>query len=222
MRLCVRRPGRQHLGVNARGKNFAISVWLAGALLLVAGALTPTPSVSEPKGLETMRALALELLKVQDYEGSIEVYREITRHTPGDPKSHYDLAGALSFIKLYDEAVEPIQTSIRLDPGNVRAHEMAALIFLNLKRYEEAFVATLKSAELGEITAMYSLVNMYEQGLGTEADQDKAIYWAQRAAEHGHQGAIAIMEEAYRTGRFAREIDLATADVWAKRLRDAE
>ena len=80
----------------------------------------------------------------------------------------------------------------------------------------------MKSAELGEPTAMYSLVNMYEKGLGVAADQDKAIYWAERAAEQGHLGAMAIMEEAYRNGRFDRKKDAGLADQWAKRLREAE
>ncbi|MDX1512386.1 MAG: tetratricopeptide repeat protein [Gammaproteobacteria bacterium] len=182
----------------------------------------PAGAEEQPKGLETMRALAVELLRVQDYEGSIEVYREITRHTPDDPKSHYDLAGALSFIRLFDDAVEPITTAIRLDPENARFQEMAALIFLNLERYEEAFSATMKSAELGEPTAMYSLVNMYEKGLGVKADPDKAVYWAEQAAERGHLGAMAILEEAYRTGRFERRVDAQLADQWARRLRAAE
>lgn len=154
--------------------------------------------------------------------GSIEVYREIARLTPDDPKSHYDLAGTLSFLRLYEEAVEPIKMAVRLDPDNVRTQEMAALIFLSLRRYEEAFVAMRKTAQSGESTAMFSLVNMYENGLGVTADQDKAVYWAERAAEHGHLGAMVIMEEAFRTGRFGRQIDLRVAEEWAKRLRDAE
>ena len=199
-----------------------ITALVAGIIILMTSGADAASNASDPKGLETMRALALELLRVEDYEGSIEVYLEITRHTPNDPKSFYDLAGALTFIKLYDEAVEPIQTALRLDPDNSRFQEMAALIFLNLKRYEEAFAATLKSAELGEATAMYSLVNMYEKGLGVKPDQDKAAYWAEQAAERGHLGAMAILEEAYRTGRFERPIDPALADQWAKRLREAE
>lgn len=213
---------RRPAGAYPRTARSSMAALVAGVMLLVSGGPAAAATGNDPSGLETMRALALELLRVEDYEGSIEVYLEITRHTPNDPKSYYDLAGALSFIKLYEEAVEPIRTAIRLDPDNPRAQEMAALIFLNLKRYEEAFDATLKSAELGEPTAMFSLVNMYEKGLGVTADQDKAAYWAEQAAEHGHLGAMAILEKAYRTGRFERQIDPALADQWARRLREAE
>ena len=169
-----------------------------------------------------MRSLALELLRAEHYDASIAVYEEIIAHTPDDPQSHYDLAAALSFVQRYEEAAEPIRASIRLDPENLKAQEMAALIFLKLRWFEDAFAATLKSAELGEPTAMYSLVNMYEQGLGVEASPDKAVQWAIRAAEHGHLGAMALLSEIYRTGRLGRKVDAARADAWANRLREAE
>ena len=222
MKSMIRPAGRRPAETSVRGLRSLVTALILGAVVQVWGESAAAAVENGPRGLVTMRALALELLRVEDYEGSIEVYLEITRHTPNDPKSYYDLAAALSFIRLYEEAVEPIQIAIRLDPDNLRAQEMAALIFLNLKRYEEAFAATLKSAELGEPTAMYSLVNMYEKGLGVKADQDKAAYWAEQAAEHGHLGAMAIMEEAYRTGRFGRTIDPKLAGAWARRLREAE
>ena len=196
---------------------------LAGLLLVGAAIAVPAASTENPSAdIVTMRLLALELLREEDYEGSIEMYRAITRRTPDDPRSHYDLAGALSFLRLYEEAIEPIETAIRLDPSDVRAHDMAALIFSSLRRYDEAFAETLIAAELGETTAMYSLSYMYEKGIGVTADQDQAVYWAEQAAEHGHLGAMVTLEEAYRTGRFGRPIDTKRADAWAKRLRDAE
>lgn len=196
-------------------------MWIGVALLLSSGGARAASSV-EPKGLESMRALALELLRLEDYDRSIAVYREIARQTPDDPKSHYDLAAALSFVQRYEEAAPPIRKAIRLEPDNLKAQEMASLIFLNLKWYAEAFEATLRAAELGEPTAMFSLVNMYEKGLGVAADPDRAVYWAVQAAEHGHLGAMALMEEAYRTGRFRRRVDENEAEVWARRLREAE
>jgi len=213
---CRRLPARPD-------SNRALVAWLAGLLLLYFLSGMPVEGAEVPtRDLEAMRALAFRLMWLEDYERSIEVYREIARQTPNDPKSHYDLAGTLSFLRRYEEAVEPVETAVRLDPDNVRTQEMAAMIFLNLKRYEEAFAATLKCAELGEATAMYTLVNMYEKGLGVTADQDQAVYWAEQAAEQGHLGAMAIMEEAYRTGRLGRPIDPRLADKWAKRLRDSE
>ena len=179
-------------------------------------------SPSEAKGLETMRVVALELLRAQDYDRSITVYREIARQTPRDPRSHYDLAAALSFIQRYEDAVPPIQAAIRLNPDDLRTQEMASLIYLNLRWYGQAFDATLKAAELGEPTAMYSLVNMYETGLGVEADPDRAVFWAIKAAERGHLGAMALMEEAHRSGRLGRRVDDVQADAWARRLREAK
>ena len=169
-----------------------------------------------------MRAVALELLRAQDYDRSIAVYTEIARQTPQDPRSHYDLAAALSFIQRYEDAVPPIETAIRLDPEALRVHELASLIYLNLRWYRQAFDATLKAAELGEPTAMFSLVNMYEKGLGVTADLDRAVFWAIKAAEGGHLGAMALMEEAYRSGRLGRRVDDVQANAWARRLSEAK
>jgi TPR repeat protein len=213
-------------GCGLSGKPDSVRWLIAGlgglVLLFVSSGMHAEAAENTTQDVEAMRALAFKLMWVEDYERSIEVYREIARQTPDDPKSHYDLAGTLSFLRLYQEAVEPIEMAVRLDPENLRTQEMAAMIYLNLKRYDDAFAATRKCAELGESTAMYTLVNMYEKGLGVTADQDQAAYWAERAAERGHLGAMAIMEEAYRTGRFGRPIELKRADEWAKRLHDAE
>lgn len=198
-------------------------VTLAGVLLLCVSGGTPAVGAENaPQDVESMRARAFTLMWMEDYETSIELYREITHLTPDDPRAHYDLAGTLAFLRLYADAVEPIETAVRLDPDNVRMQDMAALIYFSLRRYDEAFAATLKCAELGESTAMFTLVNLYENGLGVTADQDRAVFWAEQAAEHGHLGAMATMEEAYRTGRLGRSIDPKRADAWAKRLHDAE
>lgn len=193
-----------------------------GVALFSRGSDSRAASSAEPKGLEAMRALALELLRAEDYARSIEVYEEIVRQTPDDARSHYDLAAALSFVQRYEESVAPIRNAIRIDPENVKAQEMASLIFLKLRWYAQAFEATLKAAELGEPTAMYSLVNMYEKGMGVAVDVNKAVDWATRAAEHGHLGAMALMENVYREGRLGRRIDDEKAEAWANRLREAK
>ncbi len=176
----------------------------------------------EPKGLQSIRAVALQLLRIQDYDRSIAVYREIVKHTPDDPRSHYDLAAALSFVRRYEEAAPPIRAAIRLNPEDLKAQEMASLIFLNLRWYEDAFEATLNAARLGEPTAMFSLVNMYEKGMGVTANPARALYWALQAAENGHLGAMALMEQVYRRGRLGQRADDAKADAWAQRLREAQ
>ncbi len=198
------------------------AVLLAAVVLLGSPGSPQGATATEPKGLQSMRAVALQLLRVQDYDGSIAVYREIAKHTPDDPRSHYDLAAALSFVRRYEEAAPPIRAAIRLNPEDLKAQEMASLIFLNLRWYEEAFEATLKAARLGEPTAMYSLVNMYEKGIGVTANPDRALHWAAQAAEHGHLGAMALMEQVYRSGRLGQTIDNVAADRWAKRLRNAK
>jgi TPR repeat protein len=221
MRLDLFACGLQSAEFEARRLPSALLVFMLGLAMLISGGDAGAATASEPRDLTAMRALALELLRVEEYDRSIAVYGEIVKQTPDDARSHYDLAAALSFVQRYEEAAPPIGEAIRLEPDNLRAQEMASLIFLQLRWYERAFEATLKAAELGGPTAMYSLVNMYEVGLGVSADPNKAVYWAIKAAEHGHLGAMALMENAYRNGRLGRRVDEEEAEKWAKRLREA-
>lgn len=209
------------MGTSASIPPLLIGLSLCGAIVF-SDQDARAASATDPADLATMRALALELLRHQDYDRSIALYREIARQSPRDPESHYDLAAALSFVRRYEEAARPIGIAIRLAPEDLKAQEMAALIFLNLRWFEQAFQATLNAAKLGESTAMFSVVNMYEQGQGVEQDADEAVYWAVQAAERGHLGAMALMEEAYGSGRLGRTIDDEKARAWAKRLQEAK
>ena len=53
------------------------------------------------------------------------------------------------------------------------------------KNPEEGFRWTLKSAEAGYPLGMYSMVEIYTEGQGTEVDLEKAEYWRQKALETG-------------------------------------
>jgi TPR repeat protein len=218
----LKRPSLRLRAAELEAGRFAAMSLILGLALSISSGDGRAATAGEPADVTAMRALALELLRVEEYDRSIAVYREIASQASGDARSHYELAAALSFVQRYEEAASPIGEAIRLEPDNLRAQEMASLIFLKLRWYDRAFEATLKAAELGEPTAMYSLVNMYEVGLGVSADPDQAVHWAIEAAEHGHLGAMALLESAYRNGRLGRRIDEAQAERWAKRLREAK
>ena len=46
-----------------------------------------------------------------------------------------------------------------------------------------------KAAERGHVDAQYDLGLMYEKGIGSEIDIEKAIEWYSAAASHDHSGA---------------------------------
>ena len=54
----------------------------------------------------------------------------------------------------------------------------------------EAKECFIKAAELGHVFAQYELARMYENGIGGEADTEKAIKWYKAAAEKNYQEAI--------------------------------
>ena len=54
------------------------------------------------------------------------------------------------------------------------------------ENYEKAFTLCKEDAELGDAEAQYYLAYMYDDGEGTELDNQKAFYWYTKAAEQGN------------------------------------
>ncbi|NIR30522.1 MAG: hypothetical protein GWN84_14675 [Gammaproteobacteria bacterium] len=202
-------------------------------LLVISAMIVAIPAVSETLeheehadatasvGLKTMRQLARELVETGYYRKSIAVYEEIVRVRPDDARAQYELAATLAFLREYPRAVPPVEAAIRLEPDYLQAYRLAEILYLNLKRFPDAFAAARKAAELGDITAMFELWVYYDEGRGVDANEQKAFQWLKRAATHGHLGAMKFMEKTYREGRYGQNVDLQRADLWAQRLHAA-
>ena len=174
-----------------------------------------------PQGLDEMRAFARQLVINEAYEDAIATYITIAEQTPQDPRSHYDVAGIMVFLRMYNEALPRIERAIALDRGNVLYHELAALSYMQMERFEEAFVATRNGAELGDIKAMYTLSGMYEHGRGTSPSPNKALHWLERAARSGHMGAMDAMSRVYRDGLYGQVPDPEREQRWRRTLQRA-
>ena len=94
----------------------------------------------------------------------------------------------------------------------VKANDPAALRHLGGMCYEEgdydgAFEYLAKAAELGDLMAHYNLGYMYEKGEGVEEDEEKAVYYYEKAAIGGHPFArhnLACIEG--RNGNIERSV----------------
>ncbi|MFQ5937652.1 MAG: hypothetical protein ACE5LB_14710 [Acidiferrobacterales bacterium] len=170
-----------------------------------------------PEAIGTLRHQARGLLLDGDYQGSIAMYRSIVDRTPMDAQSHYDLAAALSFLRFYVDAVEPIREAIRLRPDYVEAHKVAAIIYLHLGQVSAALAPTLRAAELGDTASMYELVWFYTAGKGIDVDEQAAFLWVERAANHNHVAAMDLMTDIYRNGLYGQEVDPNKSAQWAER-----
>ena len=83
------------------------------------------------------------------------------------------------------------------------------------QQYEAAYPKLLAEAERGNAEAQCMIGTLYQLGLGTEADDDKAIEWYERSGEQGYcvannnlAGMLAVRgqkEEALRLYRLSRE-----------------
>ena len=75
---------------------------------------------------------------------------------------------------------------------------MFTLSFLYEKHFHDprlSFDWCRKGAELGDVTCQKRLGTMYEEGFGTEADYEKALYWYRKAAEQGDKSAAERIPE---------------------------
>jgi tetratricopeptide (TPR) repeat protein len=73
--------------------------------------------------------------------------------------------------------------------------------------YNAAFKCLIKGAELGNVDAHHNLGVMYERGQGVEKDEEKAVYYYEKAAIGGHTFArynLACIEE--QNGNIERSV----------------
>lgn len=66
--------------------------------------------------------------------------------------------------------------------GNINSAWRIGIIYKDEMEYTEAFKFFLKAAEGGQGMAMYELANLFENGLGTRYDREKAIEWYRKCA----------------------------------------
>lgn len=70
--------------------------------------------------------------------------------------------------------------------------------------YQRLFHAQLAIAQKGDPKGMYYLAQMYDNGLGTTPDHDKAMEWYQKAADQGNPLAKRRLAEAAKHQQIAK------------------
>lgn len=84
--------------------------------------------------------------------------------------------------------------------GDINAAWRIGLIYKDEMEYAEAFKFLLKSADGGQGMAMYELAKLYENGLGTSYNKDKAIEWYQKCAESSYKASSDARKALKRLG----------------------
>lgn len=192
-----------------------LALFMSAVLVPVASS---APDRAQPAGLNEMRTFAQGLLASGMYEESIEAYQAVVAATPDNPRSYYELASALGFVRRYAEAIEAIEQAISLNSGEALYYELAAIAHQQMKQYEQAMTATLHGAELGDIKAMYTVAGMFEHGRGTVPSPELALKWLRQAAEAGHMGAMHGMARVYTEGLYGQAPDDREARRWNEKL----
>ena len=85
--------------------------------------------------------------------------------------------------------------------------------YFNSKQYEKCFDGHLKLAEKGYPLAECQIGYFYLEGLGVEKNLSKALYWTERAAEHGDRDGQYNLAWFYEEG-IGMEKDIGKAKSW--------
>lgn len=174
-----------------------------------------------PENLEAQRRLAWLLLSNNREPRALELFGRLAVLEQDNPEAQFDYAAALATVWDYQAAVLPITRAIRLKGDEPRYYRLAAVIYEQLARSDEAFVFHLRLARLGDRIAMYDLASDYAQGRGTEADDAAALHWFEAAAAQDHVGAMEQLAEAYGSGGLGLARDPARAEHWQQRAAAA-
>ncbi len=110
-----------------------------------------------PEDEAALRRLAWLLLSSHREPRALELFGRLALSRQDDPEAQFDYAAALATVWNYRAAAEPITRAIRLRGDEPRYYRLAAIIYEQLARPEEAFVFHLRLARMGDRVAMFDL-----------------------------------------------------------------
>lgn len=175
--------------------------------------------IEDEGDLASRRHLAFAYLARNDAENAYRIHDEILGRAPDDGRAHFDYAVALATFRDYQQAAEPTRAAVRLNPDDRLTLLLASIVFVEIRRFDEAFAVVHRGAELGDSLQMFELAHYYRLGLGVAADADAARAWYERAAQAGHIGAMTMLVDVYSEGRLGAAPDPTRAEGWAARAR---
>ena len=106
-----------------------------------------------------------------------------------------DLASAAQREKAGDDKEAERLYTKAANAGIAAAMHALALLYDRQKKYEESFPWHLKAARAGDVEAMADTADSLYYGDGTEPDTDKALFWAEKAAEAGSTRAQDLIDQ---------------------------
>lgn len=87
------------------------------------------------------------------------------------------------------------------------AQVLLAYIMDKAEENEAAIELYRAAAEQGNVEGELGLGVMYAAGEGVERDQEQALYWIQRSAEHGHAPAMEVLAGVYLRGELGLPVN---------------
>jgi uncharacterized protein len=129
----------------------------------------------------------------------------------GNPRFAYQLARALNSVDEQDQAMNAYDTAVK--DGYAAAMVNYGMLMGRLGDDKAEFAYYQQAADNGNTLAAYNLGVAYRDGLGTQADVQKALQWFETAAAKGDDTAAFNIGVIYDEGQLL-DADDQTAIAW--------
>lgn len=104
-------------------------------------------SYINPEEAEKARELGNQKFKEADWPGAVEVYSEMTRRAPDDPRGYSNRAAALIKLMTFPGAVQDCDEAIKRDPKFIRAYLRKAQAYFAMKEYNRCLDVCTEAME---------------------------------------------------------------------------
>lgn len=102
-------------------------------------------------------------------------------------------------------------------PGNdAQKNFEAGIVAYQVNNLSLAFQEFLMASKKGHADSQFNLALMFEQGIGVERDETRAVIWYDKAANQGNSAAQYNLAVLYENGR-GTQVDFAEANKWYRR-----
>ena len=203
-------PDAQEKGYIALANHYWYGYWINKKPQKTVALLEQYIAAHPQQAASAKTALAKILLKPtsethvpQDVERGIDLLLEASA------KGHIDASAKLADMSIKNELPDSIRATLDVptllrasaEQGNVQSIRLMGRYYMEQRKdYATAFTWYTRAATLGDLVALTKVGELYEHGLGVDADMRKALSYYEQAAEQGHKSSARKMGLIYLYG----------------------
>jgi tetratricopeptide (TPR) repeat protein len=183
---------------------------LPGAIVLLRDIVRLSPPIAGREHVWSL--LGSTLVKMADFDGAVDAYRDRIAINPNSAAAHRQLAEVYFLLGRHDEALGEFTAAVWLDSGDAQAHAGIAQVLLRTDRPADAARAAALAIDAGAAEARFTLgTALIRQGRNDEGRAQLAMFQQQQEAAQ-EQGRREFQLDAVRR-EAARQVDAPAAAI---------